>query len=25
MEIFGFDLSAMLPFVAVGFIAQLID
>jgi uncharacterized protein len=25
MELFGFDLSAILPFVAVGFIAQLVD
>lgn len=25
MEIFGFDLSGILPFVAVGFVAQLID
>jgi uncharacterized protein len=25
MEIFGFDLSALLPFIAVGFLAQLID
>ncbi len=25
MEIFGFDLSGMLPFVAVGFVAQLND
>jgi uncharacterized protein len=25
MDIFGFDVSALLPFVAVGFIAQLID
>ena len=25
MEVFGFDLSAILPFVAIGFIAQLID
>ncbi len=25
MELFGFDLSAMLPFIAIGAIAQLID
>jgi uncharacterized protein len=25
MELFGFDLSAMLPFIAIGFVAQLID
>lgn len=25
MEIFGFDLSALLPFIAIGFGAQLID
>jgi uncharacterized protein len=25
MELFGFDLSALLPFIAVGFFAQLID
>jgi uncharacterized protein len=25
MELFGFDLSAVLPFVAVGFVAQLVD
>ena len=25
MEIFGFELSAILPFVAVGFVAQLVD
>ncbi len=25
MEIFGFDLSALLPFIAIGFVAQLID
>jgi uncharacterized protein len=25
MEILGFDLSALLPFIAVGFVAQLID
>jgi uncharacterized protein len=25
MEVFGFDLSSILPFVAVGFVAQLID
>lgn len=25
MEAFGFDLSSILPFVAVGFVAQLID
>ncbi len=25
MEVFGFDLSALLPFIAVGFVAQLID
>ncbi len=25
MEIFGYDLSAMLPFIAIGFVAQLID
>jgi uncharacterized protein len=25
MELFGFDLSALLPFIAVGFVAQLID
>ncbi len=25
MEVFGFDLSAMLPFIAIGFVAQLVD
>jgi len=25
MEIFGFDLSAMLPFILIGFFAQLVD
>jgi uncharacterized protein len=25
MEFFGFDLSALLPFIAVGFVAQLVD
>ncbi len=25
MEVFGFDLSAILPFIAVGFVAQLVD
>jgi uncharacterized protein len=25
VELFGFDLSALLPFIAVGFVAQLID
>jgi uncharacterized protein len=25
MELFGFDVSALLPFIAVGFFAQLID
>jgi uncharacterized protein len=25
MDLFGFDLSALLPFIAVGFFAQLID
>jgi uncharacterized protein len=25
MELFGFDLSALLPFIAVGFVAQLVD
>jgi uncharacterized protein len=25
MEIYGFDLSAMLPFIAIGVVAQLID
>ena len=25
MDVFGFDLSGILPFVAIGFIAQLID
>ncbi|MFM2099768.1 MAG: hypothetical protein RLZZ366_1307 [Pseudomonadota bacterium] len=25
MEFFGFDLSALLPFIAIGFVAQLID
>jgi uncharacterized protein len=25
MEIFGFDLSAILPFIAIGFAAQLVD
>ncbi len=25
MEVFGFDLSSILPFVAVGFVAQLVD
>ncbi len=25
MELFGFDLSALLPFIAIGFVAQLID
>jgi uncharacterized protein len=25
MELFGFDLNAMLPFILVGFVAQLVD
>jgi Sulfite exporter TauE/SafE len=25
MEFFGFDLSALLPFIAIGFVAQLVD
>ena len=25
MDIFGFDISAILPFVAIGFAAQLVD
>lgn len=25
MELFGFDLSAMLPFIAIGFVAQIVD
>lgn len=25
MELFGFDVSAMLPFIAIGFVAQLVD
>lgn len=25
MDVFGFDLSAMLPFIAIGFAAQLVD
>jgi uncharacterized protein len=25
VELFGFDLSALLPFIAIGFVAQLID
>ena len=25
MELFGFDLTAMLPFIAIGFVAQLVD
>lgn len=25
MEVFGFDLAALLPFIAIGFVAQLID
>lgn len=25
MDVFGFDLSALLPFIAVGFVAQLVD
>jgi uncharacterized protein len=25
MELFGFDISALLPFIAIGFVAQLVD